>query len=479
MRVAWSLPAALAVLLGGCQSPSGQPAAPQPVALPAEFPAGEERVSRPSVPSDWSSLGEPALVVLIEQAWQSSPQLLGILARIEESRARLGLVQAEAGVQATVSPSARVAGETAERTLPLPGQSVRYRERGDYYRVPLEVAYEVDLWGRVRLSRAASASLLQASNEDWQAARLSLATEIAQTYFLAQGAAAELAAVQTLRDARRAQAALLAARVKAGLANELEQWRVDSELALLESESHELHRRQVAAGHALATLCGAPAGTVLPPDAPADFKPPTFAAGLPTDLLSRRPDLRAAAALAEARAAEVGAALVAHRPTLRLLGSAGVESADLGSLLERPAQFWQLGPSLSYTLFDGGRSRANTALARARLDAAVADYHQRTLQAFREVSDALIDEKALAAQAQALHQALLAARAAEEIVTARYNQGLASYLEVIDAQRARTSVERTTLQVQTLQRQAALRLFKAIGGPWPEASLNSVGAPHA
>ncbi len=416
----------------------------------------------------WRVFDDPALEQVVREAIAGSPSLAAAVARVDEARARLGGVRADTQLLASAGGSARLVGESAERVLPLPGRPVTYRERGDAYRAAADAGYELDLWGRVKRSVEGAAAQIDASEADRQAVRLVLTAEVTQAYLGVRTLDAVAAVLGRTLAARREAVELLRVRFEAGLAPELDLNRARVEVATLEADIADVRRRREQLVNALAALVGkAPADfAALPEGAGVLRSPPAVPAGLPSELLRRRPDLAASEALLRARTAEIGVAEAARFPTIRLTGSAGFESADLGSLLGRPSQFWQLGPSVSVPLLDGGRVPAGVATAQARLAAATAEYRQRGLAAFREVEDALVELRENAAQAEALARAAGAAATVLELATLRHARGFATYLEVIEAQRTALQIERAQVEIAGARHAGTVRLIRALGGGW-------------
>jgi outer membrane protein, multidrug efflux system len=431
-------------------------------------PAGSQNPTSPvqNLPT-WSVFADSTLEELQAAALAHNHQLAAAVARIDEARARLGFARADRSPTLSTQATARLAGETAGRTLPTPAGPITYRERGDSYRVPFDAAYEIDLWGRVRRQVEAAGAQIEASEQDVAFLRLSLAAEVAQAWFTLRALDAELAVVDATRLLRADQLGLTESRFSAGLSNQLDVTRTQLELANLDADLADLRRRREQTVNALAVLTGrTPADFAVnlerSPSAPAPAIPP----GLPAELLARRPDVIAAERQLAARTAEIGVARAAFFPTLRLTGSAGFESADLGRLLNHSSQFWQLGPSVSFNVLDGGRNRANLAAAEACARAAHAEYRQKILVAFREVEDALVDLRQQSEQAAALDRAVVAARDTVGLATTRFDRGLIAYFEVLDARRALLATERAATQLAGARQISTVRLIKALGGGW-------------
>lgn len=461
----------LVVLLGGCRTVGPDFVTPK-VKAPGAFKHASAARPAPAQPTPaasawWRVFGDPALDELASAALAHNPSLQASVARIEEARARAGLARVDTSVTATASGTSRLVGESAERTLPIPGQSIRYRDRGDTYRASFDASYELDLWGRVKRSLESADAQVTASEADLRGVQLLLTSEVAQAYFTWRTLEGVSAVLERTVATRRESIEVLQARFAAGLAPELDVNRARVELATLESEIVEVRRRREQASNALAVLTGkAPAAFAAPSSGIALGLPPAVPAGLPSELLRRRPDLAASEALLHARTAEIGVAEAAKFPSIRLTGGAGFESSDLGSLLGRPSQFWQFGPSFSVPLLDGGRTQASIAVAQARAAAAAADYQQRGLTAFREVEDALVDLREQAAQAEAQARAAESAATVTQLATTRYERGFATYLDVIDAQRSALQIDRARAELAGARYASTVRLIRALGGGW-------------
>lgn len=462
----------LALLLGGCAAVGPDyksPAIQMPVAY-KNAPAAEPRaLSSNDVRSEawWRGFGDPALDELEEAALAHNPSLEAVAARVAEARARLGVTRADRYPNLTNTSAGKLAGESSEQIIPLPGNPVRYRQEGDSYRTAFDASYELDMWGRVRRSLESAQAQYASAEADERGARLSLCSDVAQTYLSLKALDAEQAVLKRTLENRRALIEVLEARAKAGYSAELDLHKARAEKASVEAESVDLARRRELLVNGLAVLCGkTPSDLSLSAGEPKLPALPVVPAGLPADMLARRPDLASTEALYRARTAEIGVAEAARYPSIKLTASGGFESADLGKLLERPAQFWQLGPSLTVPLLDGGRLKANVEAAAARAEQARADHRQKTLQALREVEDCLVDLRQQALQQEAINQALESSELAHKLAEIRYYKGLVNYLEVIDAQRGALQYERSKVQLEGARLQETVKLIRALGGGW-------------
>jgi multidrug efflux system outer membrane protein len=458
------------LLLAGCSTLGPDYKAPEAKA-PAVFRNAAATPAEAAAPSAieawWSVYKDPVLDQLESRALAESPTLAGVAARVREARLRLGIARADRLPSATLSASSRLAGETSERTIPIPGHPVVYRDSGDSYRLAADAGYELDLWGRVRRSVEGAEAQFASTLADERAARLSLGADIALNYCSLRSLDAEARVLDRTLAQRRDSISVLRARVDAGYTTELDVQRAAADLATVEAEAADLARRREQLANALTVLVGADvSGLLAPAEANALPLPPSITPGLPLEVLRRRPDIASAEATLHARMAEIGVAEAARYPTLRLTGGAGFESNDLGEILKRPAQFWQLGPSLSMPLFDGGRAKANAAAAVERAEAARADHRAKTLGALREVEDALVDLRQQSTQADALLRATTAAQTAVDLANLRYTKGLTNYLEVLDSQRTLLQLERSSTQLSGSRLASSVRLIRSLGGAW-------------
>jgi multidrug efflux system outer membrane protein len=235
-----------------------------------------------------------------------------------------------------------------------------------------------------------------------------------------------------------------------------------------------MRKSSSAAENAIAILVGSnPTSFRLAATATSNWspQPPVIPAGLPADLLERRPDVAEAERQLASANARIGVAKAAFFPVLTLTGSGGFVSADVDSLFKWDSHVWSIGPSLSLPIFAGGRNRANYKRSQAAFQEAIARYRQQVLIAFGEVENSLSGIRHLLDQAAAQQRAVTNARRAADLATDRYRSGIVSYLEVVDASRDALSAERANAQLAGQRQIAAVQLIKALGGGWHEGEL--------
>ncbi|HTD96289.1 MAG TPA: efflux transporter outer membrane subunit [Edaphobacter sp.] len=337
--------------------------------------------------------------------------------------------------------------------------------------LPLDLNYEIDLWGRIRRSVSASREEAQASAADLQTALLSLQAELAVDYFEARTAdAQEKLLNDTVKDYEEAYR-ITNNRFEGGVApqSDVDQAKTQLEAAKVEANDITLLRAQYE--HAIAVLTGKPPASFTLLTAPLDARPPAIPPGLPSELLQRRPDIAAA----ERRVAEandrIGIARAAFFPTLSLSGAVGVEGSSLLNLFNPSSLLWSIGPTLSQTVFDAGRRKAVSEQANASYDETVASYRQTTLTAFQQVEDNLAALRVLNQEAEHQHQATQAAQSAQQIFNNRYVGGIDTYLQVVTAQTTALTNERNDIDIMRRQMDASVLLIKALGGGWDIANL--------
>ena len=320
----------------------------------------------------------------------------------------------------------------------------------------------------------------QASLADYYNVLLTLQSDVAQNYFALRSLDAEIATVNGTIALRHEQVRLVRSRLEGGIGSELDVAQAQTELATTEAEAASLAHRRDELENAIAILAG---------ENPSSFKlaavddpnwnpqPPEIPAGLPSDLLERRPDVAEAERQLASANAKIGVAKAAFFPVLTLTGSAGYLSGDLSSLFNWDSRTWSIGPSLSLPLFTGGRNRANYQHSQAAFQESVALYRQQVLIAFGDVENSLSGIYHFAVQAEAQQRAVTSARRATELATDRYRSGIVAYIEVVDASRDTLTAERANAQLAGQRLIASVQLIKALGGGWSEKEILPSAAP--
>ena len=473
-------PLLLAWVVSGCAvGPTyRRPATEAPAAWKEAPSVGDEQVWQEARPQDaaargawWELFGDPELNLLEVQAVQANQSLEAALARLARARAVARLPQADLLPTLELNPSY----DHFQRALSSFGGAGSITD--DQFSVPFDLSYEVDLWGKVRRSFEASRAEAQASQAAYETIVLSVTAEIARTYFLLRALDAELDTLRKTVDLRREAEHLIRQRFDAGFVSQLDMARVTAEVNTAEAESFDVERQRAELEHALAVLCGRAASDFTVAAVPLAAEPPHVPPSIPSRVLERRPDVAEAERLMAAANARIGVAKAAYFPVLTLTGSAGWQSAKLEDLITADSAVWSIGPSLSIPIFAGGRATANLNAAKATYDQAIADYRQRVLVAFQEVEDALAAGRLLSRQQHAQLGVVEASRQAATLSLERFTQGLSSFLDVIDAERARLNAQRRAAQIRGQRMAATILLIKALGGGWSD-SFPQASARH-
>lgn len=453
----------LAAMLAAC---TVAPKAPPALDLPPLTAPVPERIER-----WWELFGDPPLTALMEEAMAANLDLRAAAARIEEARAVLR------GARTALHPSLDLqagvnrgrVSEAAARALPPPLVTTTHT-------LGLQAAYEVDLWGRLGAGRDAAAATVLASRFAAEALKVSLAAEVAGGYFTLRALDEALAITRATLITREENVRLLGRRRAAGLASDLEFAQAEAERAALAAAVPALERAQAQTQAALAALAGRGARRVVEPDvARGSPSPPVpeVPAGLPSDLLARRPDIRRAQAelaAADARSAEAEARFF---PQLVLTASYGGESAAFADLLSRPARVWTVAGSLLMPLLGRARIEAEADAVAARREQAAIAYQVAVQAAFRDVHDALAANRAARAIETAQAERRHALEDAMRLAEVRHVNGYSGYLEVLDAQRNLLDARRGEADARRDRLTALVSLWRALGGGWDPAAVEA------
>ena len=419
------------------------------------------------LPDDWWRLfNDRELTRLVDRALAANNDLAAAKSRVDTARALVGVDRARMFPTLDLSGSAGVsrssqdsAGSQLPAGISVPLQSERYRSTFD-------LAYDPDLWGRNKRLIEASNAQAAASEALFDSLRLGVAAEVSRQYFLLRGLDQQAIVLQETIKSRKNTLDLEQSKADAGLIDGLATSQARTELELARNDVAIVERQRGSAEHALAVLCG---------NRPSDFSIssstsksalPTLRAGLPAEVLSRRPDVRAAEQDLRAANARIGVAEAAFYPSFSLSAGGGFESVDVKRFLDWENRVLSLGAGIAAPIFDGGTNKFNYQASISRRDEALAIYKNTLLVALREVEDALIDLKGLAGSRTALEQALASARDTQRISQERYDKGLSGYLEVVEAGRTVLRVQLLLAQIDANQRITLAALAKALGGGW-------------
>lgn len=460
-----------AALLSACSlAPSYQrPAAPVAAAYPQDTAGVAARTSvalpasaATAVDTGWRSFFSDAqLQQLITSALENNRDLRTAVLRIDEARALYDVQSADR------LPNLNASASVARAKTPAFLSSSGHSTIGKRYDAGLAIsAFELDFFGRVKsLSDAALASY-QATEEARQAAQISLVAQVAQAYYTERAYAEQLTLAQQTYATRNRTYQLTQQRAEVGASSRLDLRSAETLMETARAAALSLARQRAQAENALTLLVGQslPAASGALPDQRQLDAMSALPAGLPSELLARRPDIRAAEQRLKAATANIGAARAAFFPRISLTTTLGASSPSLGGLFDSGSGSWSFAPQLSLPIFDAGRNRANLSLAETRQNIAVADYEKTIQTAFREVADALAARDYLGEQVQAQSSIVEAQADRLKLLQLRFEQGIASSLDVLDAQRELFSAQQTLVQVRQQRSGSAIDLYRALGG---------------
>lgn len=426
---------------------------------------------QPAVPRDelpkgdwWKVFHDPELTRLEERALAENQGLKAAVARVEQARA------ASRGTAADFFPDIRIKSNTKrERTsgnLPTPVPVNIPSAQINSFRDVFDLSYEIDFWGKVRRTFESARAQSQASIADYHGVMLTLTSDVAASYFLLRAYDAELAALRQTNELREQSLGIIEQRSKAGTIPEVDVARARAELATGRAELADVKRLRQETSDVLAILCGQPASSFEIRERPISGEPPRVPAGLPAEVLERRPDVAAAERLVAARNAEIGVATSYYFPSIKLTGDAGFLSKETGSLFSADSKVWSIGPEVSLPITGYFLIGARVRQAKAAREEAVATYRQAVLAAVKDVETSLTQIRSRQEQAVAMDEALDAAAQSTKLVRSLYESGSLSYLELLDAERTLLQIQRQGAQVRAQRFIASVKLVKAMGGGW-------------
>jgi len=459
-----------ALLVAGCNlapeytrpsTPSAHPAAWKEL-TPADFASTDGW--KQAEPRDgvirgnwWEMLGDPLLDELERQVDVANQTLAQAYATHRAAEAVVAQNRSQLFPTVAVSPSvtrsgsgsgsshsSTIVGATGSQVVGGGGGTATTQ-----YQVPLEASWELDLWGSIRNTIAASGDEAQATAADLENTRLSLHGQLAVLYFQLRGQDAQK---QLLDDTVVAFRKMLEQTIAQ-----------DTDLGISRAQFE----------HAIAVLVGKAASSFSIPVSPLRSNPPAVPLGIPSQLLERRPDIAAAERRVAEFNAQIGVAKAAYFPTVTLSGEFGFASTALSSLFTLPSRIWAFGASLAQTLFDGGKRQAQVEQALANYEFQVAGYRQTVLTAFQQVEDNLAALRILSQERRQQEDAVASAQKALALEMDRYRLGVDPYLNVITAQTILLSNQRTALTLRMEQMTATVQLIEALGGGWDASRLAS------
>jgi multidrug efflux system outer membrane protein len=450
-------------LLAGCTTVGPDYQRPDVVPLPAQY-AEPAAAQGEAVAPDWWRLYRDALLEeLVESGRKTNADLRQATARVQEAEGVLREVRGAYFPEVTAGYQYQRTSVSTVAQPPVPNGISVIRPS---HTLTASTSFEVDFWGKfARADESARAALLS-SRYSRDVVEMTLSSAIAQSYFALRSLDAQVAVLDAAIRVREDSLEIARARLKSGLASELDVYQAQGALSDALVQRRDAQRARSLVEHQLAQLTGRLDLKLAAGDLFALPLPPLPPPGLPSALLERRPDIRQAEEVLVAANAQIGVARAALFPAISLTAAAGAQSAELGDILTRSAGIWTLGAGIVAPIFDAGRRQARVEQATARREQAVAGYQRAVESGFREVADALVNVQQTHDSEAELAARLDAARKALALSQVRYESGYSPYLEVLDAQRTANDAELAFVRNRQARLAFSVDLMKALGGGW-------------
>ena len=433
---------------------------------------------RPGQPADtrlkgdwWTMFNDSQLNALEAQVDTANQSLKSAEANFRAARAQIGYARSFEAPTISVGPSAGALRDSAHEPYFTATQT--NNGTGNFI-LPVDLNYEVDLWGRIRRGVTSAREQAQASDADLESARLSLHAEVAIDYFGLRDADAQIKLLDDTVKAYQQALQLTQDRFEGGAApqSDVAQAKTQLDQALVQRTDLGVQRAQYE--HAIAVLIGKPPAELTLPPIPLNLQTaalPQIPVAMPSELLERRPDIAGDERRMASANEQIGIAQAAYYPTLSLGANAGFQGTSILNWFTWPSRFWAVGPTFSEDLFDAGRRRSAKNITIAQYDGTVANYRQTVLTAFQQVEDNLVALRILTTEAQQQHEATASAEQSLDLFQTRYEGGVDTYLQVVTWQTSALNNQRNDLDIMERRLDADVLLIKALGGGWDTTKL--------
>jgi multidrug efflux system outer membrane protein len=432
---------------------------------------------RESAPKDalgkgawWDVFHDDDLSAFEQQALQSNQTIKISVARLEQARALAAVQISTQFPQLATNPSAERQRLSGNRPPNSNFTTISPVSQNNFV-LPFTVSYEVDVFGRRRRSIEAAQANYQATAADLENVRLLITSQLAADYFSLRQLDTQISLLSRTVDALSRGLDLVNSRYHGGVASGLDVAQEETLLYTTRTQLTLLNQQRKQFEDAIAVLLGKPAPDYHIPSHDLGAQPPAINAGLPSDLLERRPDIAEAERQMAIANAQIGIAKAAYYPSFNLFGNGGWQTADIAKLVNVQSTFWAVGANVAESIFTGGARRAQVQFAQAGYDATVANYRGTVLQAFQEVQDSLTGLSILDQAFQSQQQAVDASRRNLDIATSRYKGGLVSYLDVVTAQQTLLTNEQELAILRGQKLVTGVLLVKSLGGGWDASSI--------
>jgi multidrug efflux system outer membrane protein len=448
-----------------------------PVVQPDGFKSQATNEDAPLMAPEWWRLyREPELDQLIATAIASNQTIAQAVAAVDQARALARVAASFLAPTITANPTFTREHTSPNRKSIFTGQAVGVSATVNDWLVPVDLTYELDVWGRIRRGLQSARAQAVASADDEALVRLTVQTDVAQFYYALRFLDSQSEILTQTVASYREQVRILSVQVNTGLTSPIVLAQANALLESTVAQQRDVERARADEEHALAILCGQPAPSFSVAANPLrEVSPPEVPEGLPAMLLTRRPDVAAAEQTVVASNAQIGVAKAELYPTFSLSSFVGFESANLRNLTNWSSRVASLIPGVTVPIFEGGRLKANLAAARAQYRQNVAAYVNQVLTAYADVEDALTDLHAYNDEVGSLRNAVTASQDYLRFAQVQYKIGLVDYLTVIDAERTLLSNQLALAQSVNSEMAASVHLIKALGGGWQDRPMSENG----
>lgn len=426
----------------------------------------------------WKNFGDATLDQLIDEALQSAPDLMQAEARVREARALRGIAGAAEFPEVDAGAEYKRTHGSANVPVGVPPGGLGPGANGNLWQAGFDASWEIDVFGGTRRSIESAEASYQAAIAGRGDVTLTLVAEIARNYIELRGAQRRLDVARDNLAIQQDALALTRSQFDAGLASRLDVLRAQAQVADTEAEPPTLTAEARASIYRIGALVGRPPEDLIAQlDRPQAIPAPVadVPIGLPSDLLQRRPDIRAAERQLAAANARIGVAKADLYPHFSLTGAAGLESLRASTFLTAPSRYLSIGPGVDWLIFDAGRVRFAVRAEEARTGQAAAAYQRTVLGALRDVESSLVSYGQSRVRRDRLAAETASDRDAVNVATRLYRQGLADFLSVLDAERSLYAADDKLAQTDRDEALALVALYKSLGGGWQMSERKSDG----
>lgn len=428
----------------------------------------------PCVECWWEAFEDDALNFLEAQALVNNPTLYVALENVVQARALAGVRAADLYPQISLNPSFSDTGMLLQFLAPtslLPANvvvndKVGFRVHQFQYMLPMNLSYEIDLWGKLRGQYKSACLTAQAEQEAFYSTLLTLTTDLASSYYQLRSLDAQINLYNDTIENLTKQYNINKSRYDKGLTTYIDVANASLQLTNAQSSREDLIRQRALQEDAIAALIGVSPAEFCVPEAPLSGLPPLIPAGIPSAILVNRPDIAQAERNMASQHALIGVAYASFFPSLELTGALGFESPFLKEFLKWKSRYWMMGVNIGQSIFDGGRNCANLRATWAGFRETEGQYRQTIITAFREVEDALYNLEMQSRQSAYLAESVNSSKTAYQLAEKRYLQGVTNFLEVMIAQTQNLEAERSFIILQGVRFLSTIQLIKALGGSW-------------